>query len=564
MSTQTERIKQLHEQASEFYLNGDYRGALQAWRDVLGISPTDEQAMDGVRMASQFVEPEAEAFAAQAPEVEHELDEGLKILDGVGAPALLPSDAADEAIDRKPAAEVHDATATEEIPDGWEAMTDLAPAEESFGLEPLSHSGPGPKAPATAASAELARRVADLLTEAKAKADAGERDEALAILARLGILDEENAQAEALRQQIEAAGASDLDKVEQAIIEGVAALEGDRLDDAERLFREALALAPEHREAQHYLEKVEERRSGGSEDLLGGLEGEAAPAEDAVQRATAAPEAPAKPLLPPKPPRTPAAELPDLPDAPIAASAPRFSLPPTKILIGGIVAAVVLIGGASTLPRLFSGSKPKFETGKPAVVVPHPPRAAKPGGASSKAAAPADARTPAERASAIASSLAAGQARMASGDAGGAVLAFNDVLALDPGNAAAKAGLATAGEQYKATKAERDALNSIKMAFRDGEFTSGLRLAYRLPPTVSKSYVDAVKVAGWYNLAIVALRAGDCREAQAHLDEALSVSPSDDEAKSLREFASRYADAVKDRTFLDRVEALAFRELPRS
>ena len=153
---------------------------------------------------------------------------------------------------------------------------------------------------------------------------------------------------------------------------------------------------------------------------------------------------------------------------------------------------------------------------------------------------------------------------MASGDFGGAVIAFNDALSLDPQHAAARTGLEDAAERYTATKAEREALNSIKLAFRDGEYTPGLRLAYRLPPSVSRAYADSVKVAGWYNLAVVALRAGECREAASHLDEALQVVPTDAESKSLRELATRYVDAVKDRTFLDRVEALSFRPLPSS
>jgi len=147
---------------------------------------------------------------------------------------------------------------------------------------------------------------------------------------------------------------------------------------------------------------------------------------------------------------------------------------------------------------------------------------------------------------------------------GDAVIAFNGVLTLDPKNEEARAGFEQAGENYRASKAEREALNNIKFAFRDGEFTSGLRLAYRLPPSVSQSYVDAVKFAGWYNLAVVALRAGDCREAMSHLDEALTIAPESDDAKKLREFAERYTEAVKDRAFLDRVEALAFRTLPAS
>ena len=60
--------------------------------------------------------------------------------------------------------------------------------------------------------------------------ESGERDEALAVLARLAILDEDNAEAAELRAKIEAEGASDLDKIERSIIEGVAALEADKLE----------------------------------------------------------------------------------------------------------------------------------------------------------------------------------------------------------------------------------------------------------------------------------------------------------------------------------------------
>jgi len=243
-----------------------------------------------------------------------------------------------------------------------------------------------------------------------------------------------------------------------------------------------------------------------------------------------------------------------------------MSLPAPKLLIAVGLGAVVVIGAAMALPRLFGRSTPKFTAPNPAATAPRPAKPAAMPGEAAKPSVPTRVvpTDPAELAKAVASGLAIGQSRMDSGDSAGAILAFNDVLVLDPGNTEAKAGITSAGEEYKATKAERDALNNIKSAFHDEEFSSGLRLAYRLPPTVSKSYIDGIKVAGWYNLAVVALRGGDCREAQSHLDEALGIAPSDDDAKKLRDFASRYAEAVKDRAFLDRVEALSFRPLPAS
>ncbi len=557
----TERIKQLHEHASERYLSGDYEGALEAWRDVLGLDPADEQALGGLRLASQFVEHVSPTFAEGTGSVENELDEGLKVLDGMSATMLLHADTADGAFDRKPEPEKVQELEGEEILEGWE-MPAQSPSEEgSFGLEPVSRSAPSPVPGMSAAAAELSRRVNDLLAEAKAKGEAGERDEALSILARLAILDEDNAAAEALRSKLEAQGDSNLDKVEQAIIEGVAALEADRLDDAERYLREALRIVPEHREARHYLEKVAERRAGGGEELLGIGSSEAAPTENAVHRAIAGETAPRQKA--PAPVKSP--EPPEPLEPPPEAS--RRALAPPKILIWAGVGVLVLACVGLALSRLGGGAPPETAVRKVPAPLARPKQPAKTGPSANggtTAPAPAVPASPEEEAKTIASSLATGHALMTSGDFGGAVIAFNKALALNPKNTEARTGLEEAGERYKSNKAEREALTTIKLAFRDGEYTSGLRLAYRLPPGVSQSYTDSIKVAGWYNLSVVALRAGECREALSHLDEAAEIAPEDGDVKKLREFASRYVDAVKDRAFLAQVESLSFRPLPSS
>jgi tetratricopeptide (TPR) repeat protein len=532
----TDRIAELHEQASERYLNGDYDGALQAWRDVLRLDPANEQALDGLHMASQFVEPKGPVVAPSSPADDAELDQGLKILDSLGATTRLSREAVT-------------------------GMIDLAPAHPSedqpFGLAAAPRSMPTPPATESAAASELKRRVDDLLVEANAKFRAGDRDEAKAILSRLAILDEDNVAAESLRGQIEAAGDSHLDKVEQAIIEGVSALEADRLDDAEARFREALAIVPGHREALHYLEKIEARRTTPHEDLLGGTTGESAPAEDAVHLATALPAVPLKVAPEPRPERPAAVQR---PEPPPASPGRRFALPSGKTLLVAGFGAIILACGVIALPHLFGGAAPKAS-----VPVPAPARSATPRQAPTTTTSTPSQSVPTDpeaRRPAVESSLAKGRSLVASGDFGGAVVAFHEVLTLDPGNAVAKAGFEDAGARYTAHKAEQESIDSIKMAFRDGEYTSGLRVAYRLPPTVSKSFVDGTKVAGWYNLSVVALRAGDCKEALSHLDEALGISPLDAETMKLRDFASHYADAPKDRSFLDQVEALAFRPLP--
>jgi tetratricopeptide (TPR) repeat protein len=570
-----DRIAQLHEQASEQYLNGNYDGALQAWRDVLALDPGNEQAMDGVRMASQFAAP-AGVSAPVTDDVDRDLDQGLRVFDSLGTSRQAASAAQAAGIKPDPMRQTEgidfgDLSGVSAIPLGSTdsppidtiPAADPAPVEEeeTFGLAPLSAASSG----ASAAALELNRRVADLLAEAHAKADAGEKDEALSILSRLAILDDENAEAAELRTKLLEGGPSDLDKVEAAIIEGVAALESDRLDDAERLFRDALALAPGHREAEHYLEKVHERRAGTApgglhdgEDLLGGgLLG------NDTASTPAAPELPpnaavplAAPAKAPRPPRGPAAAT----AAPVQPNVGTRGLPPLKWIVGGGLLAVAAVAAFVAVPRFISG-------GKPHANIPPPPPAARPAAPARPAGAttatsPASNINPQERAKQLAESLERAQARMNAGDFGAAVVSYNEALKLDPANLEAKAGLNEAGDRYKAHKAEEEAIGTIKISFKDGEYTTALRLAYRLPASVPPAYVSGIKVAGWYNLAVVALRAGDCKEAISHLDEGLGVTPGEPDTTKLREFAMRYADAPKDRSFLDQVEALVFKPMP--
>jgi Flp pilus assembly protein TadD len=252
----------------------------------------------------------------------------------------------------------------------------------------------------------------------------------------------------------------------------------------------------------------------------------------------------------------------DVFDPPAAASAPRVSLPSPKLLLIGGAGLVAIVLAFIVVPKLFVGGGGKLPPPQPSAAVRRPaPQAT----TTAQEAAGAVAIKPSspEGAATIAAGIKQGRERMAAGDFGGAVVGFSRALSLDPQNAEAKAGFEEARDRYKSSKTERDALNTIKLAYRDGEFTSGLRLAYRLPPTVSKADSDAIKLAGWHNLAIVALRAGDCKGAITQLDEALQIDPEDAEVKAVKDLATKYVEAVKDREFFDKVEALAFRTPPK-
>jgi tetratricopeptide (TPR) repeat protein len=572
----SDRIAELHEQASEHYLNGDFGGALQAWRDVLTLDPKNEQALDGVRMAAQYVE-RAEAPAAPT-ELDHELDAGLTVLDSLGAPQMAAAPAArldpgaTMILDRSAVQGLIDMKPRPAEPAGWEAPG--AADATAFELEPLTT-----PVSSGAAAAELKHRVDDLLAQARAKADAGERDEALAILGRLSILDEDNAEAAVLRATLESTGRSDLDAIEQAITEGVQAIETDHFDDAERRFHQVLEKSPGHREALHYLETIARRRaeaSGAPQSAVAGMHEDLLPGGDLLMDFPPAdPSAPsATPAAHGTPSPVPAVERPakaavaktpratPLPEPPVAPTTRRMTLPSARVLAmagGGLLVAALAV---VLVPRLIAGRRTQAAapvstaaaSPRPAAKAhPAPAPPAKPAGLS---VAPA---TPEDRAKAVAADVADGKRQLDGGDVAAAVISFNEALKLDPVNPEAKSGLHDAVEKYKARKADLDALDGIKMAFRDQEYTAALRLAYRLPPTISADLVARVKVAGWYDLGIVALRAGECREAIGHFEEALAIDATDADVKKLHEFAKAYVDAPRDRKFLDFVEALQFR-----
>src|SRR6185436_6783363 len=119
--------------------------------------PADEQALAGLRLASQFVE-RAAPVTAEA-DVEHELDLGLQVLDGLSAATVPHPTTADGATDRQPELEGGREIQHEEFLDGWETSGSSSSSPDACGLEPVSHGAPAPAVPVSAAAAELARRV---------------------------------------------------------------------------------------------------------------------------------------------------------------------------------------------------------------------------------------------------------------------------------------------------------------------------------------------------------------------------------------------------------------------
>ena len=61
-----QQVEQLHHQASEQYLSGDFQSALVSWQQLLQLNPQDERAREGVRLCGLLTQGDEGASAPPA------------------------------------------------------------------------------------------------------------------------------------------------------------------------------------------------------------------------------------------------------------------------------------------------------------------------------------------------------------------------------------------------------------------------------------------------------------------------------------------------------------------
>jgi tetratricopeptide (TPR) repeat protein len=537
--------------------------------------PDPDRQGDGIDFGDEPVE--ALSLAAEVP-----TDEPLRGLDGLNA--LSPEEPPEPATAEAPPAPEVDVPAAEpaalpQLDDGFEVDLSLGDVPDPFAAMP-EPGAPSPAGPATAsttpdadpAAAELESRVAELLADARQACAEGRNDDAASVLARIFILDEENAEAQALQRELNPETPVDGEQIEDWLNQGTQLLAGGELEPAREMFEKVLQASPGHAEAEHGMDQVDAALSGaaaGEQPLLDdppppppadlddpALEGQAHVPESLEAGTEAVPLAAASggPAAGPMPAVAEAG-------GPIVAETAPSAKAPRKG--GKLVLAVVLlaaVGGAAwwAVPRYLTGSEESPEA--PA------PLATTPGSASSQsegvetasvAATPAAPAVPAEQQ--LRTALESARSAYERGDFEAAVVAYNQVLEIDPAHAEARDGLESAAEHFRATQREREQLERARVAFEDGAYASALKLFYRLPDTVNPQLVQSYLVAGWYNMGLTSLKAGACDEAAEHFDEALAIRPGDPPTLHARRIAERYRVQARDSAYYRTVEAMPFR-----
>ena len=550
-------------------------------------------------------EPVPEVIPEAGTPEEEELDDNLAVLDSLSVPGMITAPAArDEAHDAS-AAEVAEAaspaqtenqrkeidfgdlTELDAIPTVAAPETPAEPtaepaAAESVGLAELSQRAtfapPPTEAPKEAddgsdpVAIELKKRIDDLMKDATGAADEGRDEDALGLLSRVFILDEEHAGGRALEEAIRAREGDAHVQIETWMTEAVQWLELGQVVEARDRFRQVLEQAPDHLEAQDYLAKAEAKLAGeddaGEPEALiendaGGLPGDDGFAE--LNHEPMAEQAGVEGVPLAVPVGATAVDETVARDDP--APAATKSAPPRKIPVVLLLVMVVVIGlaaagylyGPDFIDRFFASPEATpsgGESGTPAPAT----SAGEPGDDPSAAAvgAPVPNAPPAQRKMGIGEALDRARDAMAANDYSTAIVAYNEALSLDPGNAEAQDGIREAGDLYREQRAAEEQVERGRIALEDGDYVAALRILYRVPAGVDQNQLARYKVIGWYNLGLVELKSADCDTALEHFDEALALAPEEERIRRASDLAEQYAGAPKDRDFYRRIESMEF------
>ncbi len=534
----------LHQQASEQYLQGDYNAALELWRTLHLQAPEDERASEGIRLC--------EMMSETSPDPVFEDEPGFDL-----GPIL----------EEMPEAE----------PPGAETVQEEAVEQVLLDLDDM----PETRLDA-AAAAELVKRQDALLQEVRAAKAEGRLDDATGILARLFILDEDNAEAKTLEAEMRTQNTEAANEVDAKIVEAVQWMEHGRLEEAESNLRRALELMPGHQEAEHYLEQVLRRieeagHAGGTPDVEAqdGDPADAALEHGAVELDTGESEEIA----------LGAVAVPDLSEDPAVeepvqgtvfedTSATVVEAPKTKpgvltarnmILAAAVLAlsAVGLYFGPGLLDRGSSSTEPEAAS---SFAEPNPTPSDLAGERSTAELieqADALSRSAEEVSKADAEQIPGlveeATLLMDDADYASAVITWNKILKMDPEHTGARRGLEDAGRRYREWQERSADLVRAGYIFEEGDYSSALKILYRLPEDIKPEMVRIHKANGWYNMAVISLKAGRIDQALERFGEIEALNVDDPGAAELQAFAQSYRGREKDRAFYQDVNELTFR-----
>ncbi|NMB99782.1 MAG: tetratricopeptide repeat protein [Thermoanaerobaculaceae bacterium] len=430
-------------------------------------------------------------------------------------------------------------------------------------------------------------KVENFITEGKKLISAGRYQDAIDVLTRVFILDEENKDAQVLIDQAKEKLQGLEQKVNLILNEAISAYDAQDYEKAKELFNKVLELFPGHREADFYLKEIEEKSqnvgfqleqptgesagfkfeeqdsftfepSGATEDLSSLVGG----AKQEVEQVPAPPE----PIVAPKP---------TIEQQTTKAAKPKKEGKQIPIgMIAGIVIALILVGGSFfVVPILWN----KIFTPKPTAMKIPPSPPPKKTETKQQETSPKPQQPPQQQRT-LSDILLEANSAMQAKQYEKAVNLYTEAESLSKSDLEIKskleaAKIALVKQQEEEARIQRfvsDYEKAVKY-FKMSEYGEAVRISWRLiyPKeqeafAVQMGKADAIKKIirnGYFNWAIKDLKAGSPLVAKKNLQDLLDFAPRDSKARELFAFADKYTKNQIDEDYRQKVQDLSYRSI---
>ncbi|MCX7829672.1 MAG: tetratricopeptide repeat protein, partial [Acidobacteria bacterium] len=428
-------------------------------------------------------------------------------------------------------------------------------------------------------------KVESFIADGKRLISEGKFQDAIDVLTRVFILDEENKEAQVLIDEAKGKLQGLEQKVNLVLNEAISFYDSQDYEKAKELFNKVLELFPGHREADFYLKEIEAKSQSAGFQLEQPAPDSAGFQLDSQDSFTFEPSGGAEDLssLVGAGAKQPVAEVP-APTPLIVQPKPEGVAPSIKApkakkegkklpigLIAGIVIALVLVGGSFfVIPILWD----KFFTPKtPAMKIPPPAPSKK-----AETKQPEKPSQPPQPPKTLDDILLEANSAMQAKQYEKAVNLYSQAQGMAQSNLEIKSKLesakaALAKQQEEDARIQRfvsDYEKAVKY-FKMSEYGEAVRISWRLiyPKdqeafAVQMGKADSIKKIirnGYFNWATKDLKEGNPHIAKKNLQDLLDFDPRDSKARELLAFAEKYSKNQIDEDYRQKVQDLSYRSI---
>jgi tetratricopeptide (TPR) repeat protein len=592
MMLRLQLTKKINE-ASQLIARGDKESALKIIDSVLHIDPTNPDAM---RMKNNLdfesrKEEEATSFEDLAP---FELSEQPQSSE----PINLGKES--ESFDLSEMISLEDNTSPQELKgESNEEIPLESFGEFSFGGEeekkeyeaiPLEE----PQGDQTVLSTESEsatpfsfgegeNKPENLVTEGKQLIAQGKYQEAIDVLTRVFILDEENVEAQNLIDEAKAKLQQKEQEANLILNEAISTYDSGDFEKAKEMFLKVTEIIPGHREALFYLNEIEEKKSSSSFQLETPFQTESSQVQESFSFDSSGADDLSSLVTEEKVESSPAFKVEEKPpqiEQPAPATKKKVlakkegkNIPYALIAI--IVVGLAVVGaGFFFVPKIWNSM---FSPKRVAQTIPSKPPKEKPKQAQSPTGQESP-KTPANPLRSASEVLLEAKTAMQEKQYEKAINLFNEAEKLGGPTIEIRTNIENAKvllEQQKEEEAKiqrfvTDYEKAVKF-FKMAEYGEAVRICWRLIyPKEQEQFAaqmgkaDQVKKIirnGYFNWAVKDLKAGNVLVAKNNLKDLLDFDPRDSKARELLNFTTKYLNKPLDEDYQSYVQNLTYRQI---